>query len=72
MSVRQHLDQHLGALDNWLSGLWNSSLGAYPADSSEFSNFPDFWDADDLALGVEDHPCVWTDKSRGTVTHLWF
>ena len=24
---------------------------------------PDFWDADDLALGMEDHPCVWTDGS---------
>ena len=39
-------------------------LGAYPADASDFWTPPDFWDADDLALGLEDHPSVWTDGSR--------
>ena len=39
-------------------------LGACPADDSEFWTPPDFWDADDLAHGMEDHPCVWSDGSR--------
>ena len=36
-------------------------LGAYPADDSGFWTAPEFWDADDLALGMEDHPRVWSD-----------
>ena len=39
-------------------------LGAYPADGSGLWTPPDYWDAEDLALGMEDHPCVWTDGSR--------
>ena len=23
---------------------------------------PDYWDADDLAMEMEDHPCVWTGR----------
>ena len=38
-------------------------LGAYPVNASLFWTPPDFWDADDLALGLEDHPSVWTDGS---------
>ena len=38
-------------------------MGVYPANASEFLTPPDFWVADDLALGMEDHPCVWTDGS---------
>ena len=36
-------------------------MGAYRA---EFWNAPEFWHADDLALGMEEHPSVWTDGSR--------
>ena len=39
-------------------------LGAYPADNSDFWTPPDFWDADDLAMVIEEHPSVWTDDSR--------
>ena len=39
-------------------------LSAYPADNSGLWTPPDFWDADDLAWGSEEHPCVWTDGSR--------
>ena len=39
-------------------------LDAYPADASDFWTPPDFWDADDLALGLDHHPSVWTDGSR--------
>ena len=41
--------------------IFGTAGGRIPADSSEFWNAPDFWDADDLAVGMEDHPCVWTD-----------
>ena len=39
-------------------------MGAYPADDSELRTPLDCWDADDLALGMENHPCVWSDGSR--------
>ena len=39
-------------------------LGSYPAADSELGTPPDFWDAEDLALGMDDHPCVWTGGSR--------
>ena len=60
----------------WLPGLrreagrspWAVSLGdtvsrvvaASPADVSPQWAPPDGWDADDLALEIDDHPCVWT------------
>ena len=49
-------------LVNWPSGLWNGIWAL--ADSLDFWNALYFWDADDLALGMEDDPCVWTDGSR--------
>ena len=59
-----------GERDPWvayLGQLAHRSLeqvfGAYPADASGFWTPPDFLDADDLALGVEDHPSVWTEGS---------
>ena len=39
-------------------------LGAYPVDSSGYWTPPDFWDADDIALEMSDHPNIWTDGSR--------
>ena len=39
-------------------------LGAYPLDSSGYWSPPDYWDADDIALEMSDHPCIWTDGSR--------
>ena len=42
------------------------ALGACPVDNADFGTPPDFWDAEDLALEIEDHPCVWMD---GLETH---
>ena len=39
-------------------------LGAYPVDFSSSWTPPDYWDADDIALEVPDHPNIWTDGSR--------
>ena len=39
-------------------------LGAYPADSSGHWTPPDYWDVDDIALEMSDHPNIWTDGSR--------
>ena len=36
---------------------------AYPVDDAEFWTPPDFWDAEDLAIEIGDHPCAWTDGS---------
>ena len=59
----------------WLSGLggicdkdpWASSFGdfsAYPVDFSGSWTPPDYWDADDIALEMSEHPNVWTDGGR--------
>ena len=39
-------------------------LGAYPVDFAGSWTSPDYWDADDIALEMPDHPNVWTDGSR--------
>ena len=39
-------------------------LGAYPADFSSSWTPPDYWDVDDIALEMSDHPNIWTDGSR--------
>ena len=39
-------------------------LGAHPVDHSGFWTPPDYWDADDVALEMSDHPNIWTDGSR--------
>ena len=39
-------------------------LGAYPVDFNAAWTPPDYWDADDIALEVPDHPNIWTDGSR--------
>ena len=39
-------------------------LGSYPADFSAAWTPPDYWDADDIALEMPDHPNIWTDGSR--------
>ena len=36
-------------------------LGAYLVDSSGHWTPPDYWDADDIALEMSDHPNFWTD-----------
>ena len=38
--------------------------GAYPVDFVDCWTPPDYWDADDIALEMTDHPNVWTDGSR--------
>ena len=39
-------------------------LGAYPADFATAWSPPDYWDADDIALEMPEHPNIWTDGSR--------
>ena len=39
-------------------------LGAYPVDFDNCWAPPEYWDADDIALEMTDHPNVWTDGSR--------
>ena len=39
-------------------------LGAYPVDFAAAWIPPDYWDADDIALEMPEHPNVWTDGSR--------
>ena len=45
-------------------------LGAYPVDLSGSWTPPDYWDADDVALEVTQHPNIWTDGSR-RISPLW-
>ena len=39
-------------------------LGAYPVDFAAASTPPEYWDADDIALEIPDHPNIWTDGSK--------
>ena len=39
-------------------------LGAYPVDFAAAWTPPDYWDADDIALEIPDHPNICTDGSR--------
>ena len=39
-------------------------LSAYPADSSGHWTPPEYWDVDDIALEMSEHPTNWTDGSR--------
>ena len=39
-------------------------LGAYPADFVTAWTPPDYWDANDIALEMPEHPNIWTDGSR--------
>ena len=39
-------------------------LGAYPVDFSGSWTPPEYWDADDIALEMSEHPTIWTDGSR--------
>ena len=41
-----------------------SCLGAYPVDFGAAWTPPEYWDADDIALEIPDHPNIWTDGSR--------
>ena len=39
-------------------------IGAYPVYFSAAWTPPDYWDSDDIALEIPDHPNIWTDGSR--------
>ena len=39
-------------------------LGAYPVDFAASWTPPEYWDADDIALEMPEHPNIWTDGSR--------
>ena len=43
-------------------------LGAYPVGSAGSWALPEFWDADDIALEMSDHPNIWSDGSRKDFT----
>ena len=60
-----------GESDPWTASLAVSrevfgaaSGGAFQADDSCFWTPPDLGDAEDLAIEIGDHPCVWTDGSK--------
>ena len=62
---------HEGERDCWAASLGplaerrlESALGAYPAGHAGYWVAPDFWDAEDLALEMVEHPNIWTDGSR--------
>ena len=38
--------------------------GAYPVDFADSWTPPEYWDADDIALEMTDHPNVWTNGGR--------
>ena len=44
-------------------------LGAYPVDFASWSP-PEYWDADDIALEMSDHPDIWTDGSSQDFTSV--
>ena len=57
--------------DPWASSFEESAfgylercLGTYPVDLSGSWTPPDYWDADDIALEMSEHPNIWTDGSR--------
>ena len=39
-------------------------LGGYPVDFDGCRTPPEYWDADDIALEMSEHPNIWTDGSR--------
>ena len=51
-------------------GALERCLGAYPVDFSGSRSPPEYWDADDIALEMSDHPDVWTDGSRDDFSSL--
>ena len=60
-----------GERDSWAASFCQldcfeleSCLGAYPADCSGHCTPPDYWDADDIALEMSDHPNIYSDGSR--------
>ena len=52
-----------GEGDPW-GGELKRCLGSYPMDFSGSWTPPEYWDADDIALEMSDHPNIWTDGSR--------
>ena len=45
-------------------GALDGCLGAHQLDFSGSWTPPDYWDAEDIALEMSDHPNIWTDGSR--------
>ena len=45
-------------------------LGAYPVDFAAAWTPPEYWDADDIALEIPDHPNIWTDGSREDFSYI--
>ena len=45
-------------------------LGAYPVDFADCWTPPEYWDADEIALEMPEHPNVWTDGSREDFSSL--
>ena len=51
-------------------GGFERCLGAYPLDFSRSWIPPDYWDAEDIALEMSDHPNIWTKGSREDFSSL--
>ena len=67
----------LGDKDPWASsfgdlafGNLERCLGAYPVDLSGSWTPPEYWDADDVAQKMTDHPNIGTDGSREDFSSL--
>ena len=43
-------------------------LGDYPVDVTRLWSPPEGWDAEHLAVEIDDDPCVWTDGSAEVKT----
>ena len=61
----------LGDKDPWATSFGDLAsfhlercLGAYLVDIDGCWTPPEFWDADDIALEMSEHPNIWTDGSR--------
>ena len=57
-------DPWAASFGDWASFHLERCLGAYPVDFVDCWTRPGYWDADDIALEMTDHPNVWTDGSR--------
>ena len=49
------------SLGQLASRSWATALGDCPVDVARLWSLPEGWDAEDLAVEIDDHPCVWTD-----------
>ena len=64
LSGIRHRDPWASSIGELASFHLERCLGAYPVDFAAASTPPEYWDADDIALEIPEHPNIWTDGSR--------